>query len=130
MEKAPSEVSEGVFYIYDADCGICSWLAKKIPGFTGRLDIRAFGGYKPEFKDLGISENLCRETFLWVENGQVFQKSRAVFKAIGARYGLGWLVFLVSLPPQVWFFDWLYSHIAKNRHRISGWLGLNTCKIS
>ncbi len=66
------------------------------------------------------------DSFIFLKNGQLFQKSDAVLEVVRLLGG-GWsLLYGFKIVPRAWR-DWFYTQIAQNRYR---WFGKRTqCRL-
>lgn len=130
--------------IYDADCGVCLWIARLIKRLDLRQNITFQGNDDLEVllrrKDDGaiehaplpaeITQQLVTETVLAVDrDGRVHKRSRAI-STILAALPLGWTVaWVMRVPGIVQLLDLLYDVIAARRQNISVLMGKEACGI-
>ncbi len=134
--------------IYDADCGVCLWLARLI----ARLDLRenlTFQGNDDlegltvrgasgatERRDLPkeVDADMVATSVVVIDSsggapGRVFTRGRAVAEVVQA-LPLGWLVaWAMKLPGVVHLLGVLYDVVAERRQRISVAMGKDACGI-
>jgi predicted DCC family thiol-disulfide oxidoreductase YuxK len=120
--------------LFDGDCGICSWLARRaaIIDRKRRFRIEPYQAFdESALLAHGLTYEACgRAVQLITPRGRVRSGAFAVNG------------FLVAYMPYRVLVPWLYVLfplladevvgyvvVARNRHRISRWLGLNACKI-
>lgn len=114
---------------YDADCGICFWLARLLArlDLLRRLELRENQGGLPE----GVAEGRERDTLI-VQNlatGRVYERAAAVaetLKALPLGFTIAWLL---RVPGLSLLWNALYDLVARNRARISAWVGLSACGV-
>lgn len=131
--------------IYDADCGICLWIARVLK----RADLRghlAFQGNhrtdllfvrKPdgtiESKEYpkDLKPEITNNTIVVVTaDGAIHTKSRAV-AAVARPVLFGWTKTIIfRIPGLSILWDKYYDAIATRRHRISELVGLGVCGVS
>jgi predicted DCC family thiol-disulfide oxidoreductase YuxK len=111
--------------IYDADCGVCQtsigWLERR--DRHGRFELRGNDGELPE----GVSREETEHTLVVLEGARKWTRGGAVARLL--RELRGWSVVARALraPGIGWLVDRGYDKFARNRHRISTWLGLTSC---
>lgn len=114
---------------FDVDCGICFWIARLLArlDLLQRLELRSNLDGLPE----GVAAGRERDTLI-VQNahtGRVFERARAVSETIQA-LPMGFMVaWVLRVPGLNLLFGALYDLVARNRARISAWLGLNACGV-
>jgi hypothetical protein len=103
---------------FDADCGICNWLAAKIAPSVPGVTFTPLGPEDPQI-------------FTLTHAGTVFTGSRAMaeilrMSSVAAHRALGRTMrsFPLSLLASA-----LYHLIARNRSRLSKVLGLEACRL-
>ncbi|KPL86269.1 thiol-disulfide oxidoreductase DCC family protein [Ardenticatena maritima] len=117
--------------IYDGDCGICQWTAEWVRkrDRQHRLHIVPFQAIEPGEVAPGLTRADCaRAVHLITPEGRRFRAARAMFETLR----------LLS-PPWRWIgtlcapfsplFEPAYHLIARSRHRLSRWLGLDACRL-
>jgi predicted DCC family thiol-disulfide oxidoreductase YuxK len=112
---------------YDADCGICFWIARLLARLDtlDRLELRSNQEPLPE----GVAAGRQLDTLIVqnVATGRVYERARAVAEVLYA-LPFGFIgAWLLRLPGLNLLFGVLYDLVAKNRTRISAWVGLNAC---
>lgn len=121
--------------LFDGDCGICSRsaeIAKRIARRSG-YQVEPYQRIPEEdLKRFGIDYEKCsRRIYAITRDG----------KAYGGAFGLNhfcwrhfpWTILpliIYLLPPLLVVEIILYKIVAKNRHTISRWLGLDACLIA
>ncbi|AKT36250.1 DCC1-like thiol-disulfide oxidoreductase family protein [Chondromyces crocatus] len=130
--------------IYDADCGVCLWLARVLRRldlrghvtFQGNDDRRGLlvrrtpsGPVKSAPLPAAITEELVDRTIVVVDPaGKIFVRSRAIVEILRV-LPLGWLALPLALPGVSHLLDGLYDAVASRRHRISVLMGKTACGI-
>ncbi|EYF04034.1 DCC1-like thiol-disulfide oxidoreductase family protein [Chondromyces apiculatus] len=128
--------------IYDADCGMCLWLARLLKRFDLRTNITFQGnddlsamlvrragkkGVERAPLPAEITEELVQRTVVVVDvEGRVFLRTRAVAEIVTA-LPLGILAAPLRVVAPA--FDVLYNAVATKRHRISVLMGKTSCAI-
>jgi len=120
--------------IYDADCGVCTYLANWIlkRDYKNLIEIIPFQIFDFDNYNFSINIELAQKTVIVINKSKnhYFIKSRAIFeilKSLNGLYKLIGIIFSNKLCSLI--FDPFYQLIAKNRAFISQKLGLNSCKI-
>jgi len=121
--------------IYDADCGICTYLANWIlkKDYKNLIKIIPFQTFDFKNYNLSINIELAQKTLIFISpiNNKYFIQSRAIFEILKSLNGIYKLIgIILSNKLCSLIFDPFYKIIAKNRAFISQKLGLTTCKIT
>ncbi len=126
MRKSP--VVKGIV-LFDGMCALCSasvrFMMRNDPGARLRFaSLQSESG-----RQLLGHENHSAETFesvVYVENGRIYTKSRAVF-AIARHLRFPWPAILIFRVIPDFLLDRIYDRVAKNRYR---WFGRrDTCAL-
>ncbi len=108
--------------LYDGVCRLCNAWVQFIVKYDKRFSLKLCAVQSPQGQALLKYFSYPTETFntmLVIENGAVYEKSQAFFKAI-YQFGFPWnLVKFFKIIPKP-AADWLYDRIARNRYRIFG----------
>jgi predicted DCC family thiol-disulfide oxidoreductase YuxK len=138
LTKMKIEVDKQAYLLFDGDCGICSWSAQEIQ----KMDRRGMFVIQPyqnipeaELLKFGITREQCNKKIQVIARGQ--RVYRRVYQgAFGINYFLWqywpWklLMILIYAVPIVLGAELLvYAWVARNRDRLSQWLGLNACAL-
>ena len=114
--------------VYDGDCGVCSFLAAKIP-----LWAEADWEFRPRFTEdltkFGICSLDCQNYLVLVCPAGVFYGADAVLRIFGQRLGFYWLSRILLAPPLIWLIKIFYRLFADNRRHISRLAGFNSCQL-
>ena len=150
----PKEVWEGVegvprasrlrTVVYDADCGICLWLARVLKHvdlrhhltFQGNDDVAELLVSKkgvvyriPAPK--GLTPEVVLSSVVVVDRlGNTFTKSRAVSEAVAALPFGGSVAWIMRIPGISHLLDVLYNFIANRRQGLSVLMGKEACGIT
>lgn len=122
------------YLLFDGDCGICTRSAE----FMRAMDRRHRWVIEPyqlfdetELKRFGLSYGLCTSKVRVVApSGRAYGGAFAVNRFLLDFFP--WMVIpivIYLLPPLLLVEIVLYAIVARNRHHISRWLGMNACKI-
>ncbi len=119
--------------IFDGECGICNetrqWLEARDQGRRLRFlpyQTTDLGALSPGL----IADMASRAAFYVYPDGRHVGGARAVFLALKALPGLWGVVGSVgAFAPISLICEPFYRIVARNRSRISGWLGLNYCLV-
>ncbi len=122
--------------LFDGDCGICTASAEH----AEKIAQRRGGTYRvapyqaiPEedLRRFGTDYERCaRKIHSITRDGRVYAGAFSVNHFCWRHFP--WTLIplvLYLLPPLLLAEIGLYAIVARNRHRISGWLGLNACAI-
>jgi predicted DCC family thiol-disulfide oxidoreductase YuxK len=120
--------------LFDGDCGICTRLARTAAGIDRRRRFRiepylAFSN--EQLGEHGLSHARCaRALQLVLPDGRVRSGAFAVNHFLVAYMPWRVLVVLLHVLFPVLLLEVIgYVLVARNRHRISRWLGLDACRI-
>ncbi len=123
-------VSFEYYCIYDGDCGVCSFLCQKLKIYLGSRSCYFAPAFHAELEAYGIDLKTCQEYFVLIYQEKVFLGAEAMLKLLGARPFWRPLSVVLALWPCLPVLRLGYRVFARNRRRISSFLGLNACKIS
>lgn len=121
------------YLIYDGDCGICSASARWARNWdrAERYRIIPWQGVDPaKLQRLGVDPAACALAVqLVTESGEVLEGARAVNHFLSLR-PVGRILVLPAarIPALLRLESSLYRLIARNRHRLSRWFGLDACQ--
>lgn len=131
--------------IFDADCGICGWLAKLLARLdsAGHMTIQgndelehvlvrksARGPVEEIPLPKGIDSETADKTVIAVRNDGTFvTRAAAVAEIMRGLPRLRLLGFVLGLPGVVHLMNVVYDLVARNRHAISAQLGMGVCGI-
>lgn len=131
--------------IFDADCGICGWLAKLLarldtPGhlvIQGNDELehvlvrKTQGGPLEEMAlPKGLDAELADRTAIVVRHDGTFAtRARAITEALRSVPRFRLLGLVLGLPGVVHLLDVVYDVVARRRHAISAQLGMGVCGI-
>lgn len=116
---------------YDDGCGFCTRIVERLcAADRGRL-ITAVGlSDRAAFRhDLSRFDLDSSVVVIDDETGTAFTRARAFAAVARTLPGAYQPLRLAALPGFVRVSDALYDAVARRRHRISAWLGLNACEI-
>lgn len=131
--------------LYDADCGICLWLARLLK----RLDLRGHLTFQDNssLDDLlvggqtgvitraamprEITPQLTQDTMIAVDpKGRIATRARGISEVVQA-LPLGWTVaWLLKVPGLTQIANALYDQLAKHRREVSVSLGMAACGLT
>jgi predicted DCC family thiol-disulfide oxidoreductase YuxK len=131
--------------LYDADCGVCLWLARLLK----RLDIRGHltfqdnasldellvggetGAVTRAAMPREITPELTQGTMITVDpRGRIATRARGLAEVVGA-LPLGWTVaWLLKVPVLQQIANALYDQLAKHRRAVSVSLGMAACGLT
>jgi len=119
--------------LYDGDCGVCTALqnAARRRDVAGRLRFVAYQAVDLEQISPGLTPEMAgRALYLVRPDGRRFAGARAVFETMRCLAGPWRLVGAIGArPPFYQLAEPFYRLVARNRGRISRWLGLNRCAL-
>jgi predicted DCC family thiol-disulfide oxidoreductase YuxK len=116
--------------IYDADCGICLWLARLVKRLDPFERLTFVGNDEVERFPSGVTPETVDKTLVVVDSkGRVYEQEQAVRVALfalpfGSLLGV-WLL----VPGLRQLAHAVYQKVAANRLRISAAVGLGACGI-
>lgn len=116
--------SQPLQVIYDGHCAICRASMSKIEKTFGErvlpVDFRIVpaGEIHPD-----LSEERCKAQMHVIEQGNVYGGAEAMVRILRMHRGLKLVVWLYDLPPLGWLAEGAYRLVARNRFRLSKWLG-------
>ena len=126
------EIGKRAYMLFDGDCGICTWFAD----LAMRMDVQRLFYIEPyqrvperEIQPFGIKHADCaRRLQVITRRGKVHSGAFAV-NYFFIHYFLWSLpvVFLYLLPPFLLLEMVTYEIVARNRTRLSRWLGMKAC---
>ena len=120
--------------LFDGDCGVCTWIAQ----WLERMDRGRRFAIKPhqalsdaQLAAHGTSRDACnRAVRVVTPKGRVLGGSFAINYFFWWRFPWCVAVALIYLLPPILLAEVLvYAWVARNRHRVSRWLGLTECKV-
>jgi predicted DCC family thiol-disulfide oxidoreductase YuxK len=120
------------YILFDGDCGICTWFAD----LAMRMDVRRFFHVEPyqrvaesEIQSFGINHTDCAKRLqLITRQGNVHSGAFAVNNFLVHYFPWRLLVLLLYLVPPLLFLEIIgYEIVARNRTRLSRWLGMKAC---
>jgi predicted DCC family thiol-disulfide oxidoreductase YuxK len=128
------DVSDRALLLFDGDCGICSRLARTAAAIDRRrlFRIAPYFDYDEEaLAPFGVTWADCTHSIQLIRrDGKVSRGAHAVNRFLWPywpwKIGVALVVLLFPLLLLEMAGYWV---VARNRHRISGWLGLNRCKV-
>ena len=120
--------------LFDSDCGFCQWSADKLKKFDkkNRFEFIPYQNFsEEELKAWGLSSEKCHGALQLVTPQRKIYSGAFAFNYFGFHYfPSNILVSLLYLIPIFLIAEILtYRWIAKNRYRVSQWLGLSACSI-
>jgi predicted DCC family thiol-disulfide oxidoreductase YuxK len=120
------------YMLFDGDCGICTWLAD----LAMRMDVQRFFYIEPyqsveesEIEPFGIDHADCAQRLqLITRQGKVHSGAFAVNNFLVQYFAWKLLVLLLYVVPPLLFLEIIgYEIVARNRTRLSRWLGMKAC---
>jgi predicted DCC family thiol-disulfide oxidoreductase YuxK len=120
-----------VTVIYDADCGICTWMCRLLKRLDPWARLTFVGNDEAERFPQGVTEAITQESVVAVDaRGRIFTEERAVRRIAGA-LPLGiLLVAWLYVPGLQQLGGALYRYVARERLRISSFFGLGVCGVT
>lgn len=123
------------YLLFDGDCGVCTYLATEIaPKLDSkkRFRIEPYGRFsETELQQFGLDYRKCNERVYAISpRGHVYGGAIGVNYFVLRSFPWSLLVLpFVILPPLLLLEMLGYWVFARNRHRISRWLGLTSCVV-
>lgn len=119
---------------YDSDCGFCSvtanWLASQAFVIGEGLELVPYDA--PDLADRmpGVDESHADGGVqLLLPDGRLYRDAVAVGEIFKRTSRWWWVGQFMCLPLISWFAQIGYWIVARNRRRISRWLGWNACQL-
>jgi predicted DCC family thiol-disulfide oxidoreductase YuxK len=125
-------IPPGGIVIYDSDCGICTHAIRFLKWFDWGQKLEFHANNNPEtlqkFPDLSIERS--RQEILVMDPRTGLYGGFKACEWIACRIPALWILVPFTLIPGVETLgDKTYKLVAKNRHRISKFFGMQACKI-
>ncbi|MCI0623767.1 MAG: DUF393 domain-containing protein [Acidobacteria bacterium] len=126
------ELGKRAYMLFDGDCGICTWFAD----WAMRTDVRRRFYVEPyqrvpesETQRFGISHADCARRLQVISpRGRVYRGAFAVNYFFIHYFPWSLLVIVLYAVPVFLLLEVIgYSIVAKNRTRLSRWLGMKAC---
>jgi predicted DCC family thiol-disulfide oxidoreductase YuxK len=117
--------------IYDGDCGFCEASVARLRGITGeRVEYRTSQDAFAEFPEIEPGDWAGSVQFIDTD-GCRHVRSDAVFSALATSRVIGRLMVTASerVPGFRWVADAGYDLVARNRARLSRWMGREACGL-
>jgi len=120
--------------LFDGDCGICTWFAD----VTMRIDVRRLFYIEPyqrvpepEMQPFGLGYiNCSRRLQVITQQGKVHSGAFAVNYFFVQYFPWNLLVVLLYVVPPLLLLETItYELVARNRTRLSRWLGMKACLV-
>jgi predicted DCC family thiol-disulfide oxidoreductase YuxK len=114
--------------IFDGVCNICNGAVNFIIKYDKAQNLRFASFQSSAIASFLLSKNIRSidpESILFLKNGLVFEKSKAIYEILGFLPNLKFLRILFFLPDG--FNDLIYDFVARHRYRIFG--KKDTCMV-
>lgn len=128
------ELGRRGYLLFDGDCGICSYCADWARNRDRRLQFvvepyQLFS--EKELVKVGLTYHDCsREVQVITRRGRVLGGAIGINYFLLRRFPWAIVVILIYAVPVLLVLEIVfYRLIARNRHRISRWLGLKACLL-
>ncbi len=120
--------------IYDSDCGICSQVTLLLQKIDKRskLSFVAIHDSDNLLNHFNIEKSLTDKTIIFIKmtDEKAYIRFQGVLEILKTQDGIySFIGIIFSNKLFYLIFNPLYDLIAKNRSKISAFLGLNACKI-
>lgn len=117
--------------LFDGDCGICNKSAEFIKKKNPDIDVKPSQIVNLKEINSILTQEIVLQSVVFVDKDSVmYLKSKAIFEIMKRMGGLYKIMgFVLSNTLIVFLSNPIYNVIAKNRAKISKFLGLNACKI-
>ncbi len=127
-------MSAKTIIIYDADCGLCTafvnWVRATAAKANRPTDAVAYHDPHGPARHPRVDWNYGAEGMQVVTpDGEVIRDNRAAAHCLRLLPGWAVLGWLIDLPVLRLASAFAYRIVARNRSRISGWLGLTRCRL-
>jgi predicted DCC family thiol-disulfide oxidoreductase YuxK len=126
------ELGKRAYMLFDGDCGICTWFAD----LSMRIDVQRFFYVEPyqrvleaEMQEFDLSHAHCaRRLQVITRQGKVHSGAFAVNHFFIHYFPWKLLVVLLYVVPPLLMLEMvIYEVVARNRARLSRWLGMKAC---
>jgi predicted DCC family thiol-disulfide oxidoreductase YuxK len=122
------------YLLFDGDCGVCSRSAELARSIDrrGQWIIEPYQRFdESELKRFGLNNRLCSEKVRVIApSGRAYGGAFAVNRFLLDYFP--WMLIPIAiyiLPPVLLAEIIAYAIVARNRHHISRWLGMNACLV-
>ena len=117
--------------LYDADCGVCRLTARmlRILDWRGRLSFAALQGFVPTVAGDPARGELEAALHVRDYRGEWHAGGDAALQIARVVPALAPLALVGGLPGMNRIAEMAYEVVARNRHAISGWLGVDRCRF-
>jgi predicted DCC family thiol-disulfide oxidoreductase YuxK len=129
--RSPVPASPGLqprvgWVLYDADCSVCTRLARTWSGTLGRLGLGVAPLQSPWVSErTGLDRAALLQDLRLLENNGRLVSGPDVYRYVMRRLWWGYPLFLLSTVPGLSrIFDWSYRTFARHRSRLPGGCGL------
>lgn len=128
------EIGKRAYMLFDGDCGICTWFAD----LAMRMDVRRHFYVEPyqrvperEMQPYGVNHADCaRRLQVISRRGKAHRGAFAVNYFFVHYFPWKLLVVLLYVLPPLLLLELLtYEIVARNRTRLSRWLGMKACLV-
>ena len=128
------ELGKRAYLLFDGDCGICTWFAD----VTMRIDVQRLFYIEPyqrmpepEMQSFGLRHIDCsRRLQVITQQGKVHSGAFAVNYFFVQYFPWNLLVVLLYVVPPLLLLETItYELVARNRTRLSRWLGMKACLV-
>ena len=129
-----AELNQRARILFDGDCGVCNRTAEILETLDSvhNFFIQPYRSLsEAELKQYGLSYEKCsKRAYVISPSGRVWGGAFAANYFFLKRFPWSLLVILIyALPPLLLAELIGYYLVAKNRYRISRWLGLEACRV-
>jgi predicted DCC family thiol-disulfide oxidoreductase YuxK len=128
------EIGKRAYMLFDGDCGICTWFAD----LAMRMDVHRQFYVEPyqrvpehEMQPYGVSHADCARRLQVISRGGKAHRGAFAVNYFFVHY-FPWklmVVLLYVLPPLLLLELLTYEVVARNRTRLSRWLGMKACLV-
>ncbi|MFD2169019.1 thiol-disulfide oxidoreductase DCC family protein [Tumebacillus lipolyticus] len=116
--------SEPLQVIYDGHCALCRASMKRIQAMLGeRVSPVDFRSVPPEQIHPELREESCKARMHLLDGEKLYGGAEAMVRILQLHRGYRLIVWLYYLPPIGWLAERMYEYVARNRFRLSKWLG-------
>jgi predicted DCC family thiol-disulfide oxidoreductase YuxK len=115
--------------VYDTDCGVCHQSARIIKRLDSLAQITFVGNDDDARRPASVSRELADRTAVVVQGDKQWIRAAAfakMFRTLPGWAPLGWFL---SIPGFAQLANLCYDVFARNRHKISRWLGMAACGV-
>lgn len=127
MNQPRTPKPEPITVIYDGHCAICRTTMDRLNRQLGdRVRGVDFRIVPPPDIHPDLTEARCQAQLHALQDGRIYGGAEAMVKILQRHAGWRFLTYFYYLPPLGWIAEKVYAYIARNRFKLSKYLGTKT----